>query len=193
MSARGRTVFRMARLMLINGAPAIGKSTLARRYARDYPLSLVLDVDRVRGMLGCWIDAPTEAGILARRMAIEMAGVALREGHDVVVPQFLGSVDFILSLQDLCESNDAEFVEVVLLCSPEVAVRRFTRRTEESAREEHRDAAELLERSGGTDELHNMYRRLMEVVEARPSTRRVASVDNQLEQTYLDFLAVVLP
>jgi hypothetical protein len=187
----GRTVCGMARLVLINGAPAIGKSTLARRYARDHPLTLVLDVDQVRGMLGCWFDMPTEAGVLARRMAIEMAGVSLRGSHDVVVPQFLGRVDFILSLQGLCESIDAEFVEVALLSSREDVVRRFSRRTRESSREEHRLAAELLERSGGTVELHNMYNRLMEVIAARPSTRIVTSVDGQVEQTYLEFLGLV--
>jgi predicted kinase len=86
----------MARLVLINGAPGIGKSTMARRYAEDYPLTLVLDIDQVRGMLGRWLETPSEAGVLARRMAIEMAGVHLRGGHDVVVPQFLGRIDFVL-------------------------------------------------------------------------------------------------
>jgi predicted kinase len=186
-----RTVCGVARLILINGAPGVGKSTIARRYAEDYALTLVLDVDQVRGMLGCWLDMPTEAGVLARGMAIEMARVSLREAHDVVVPQFLGRVDFILSLEDLCERTDAEFVEVALLGSREDVVRRFSRRTRESAREEHRLAAELLERSGGTNELDNMYDRLLEVLAARPWTRVVASVDGQLEQTYLDFLAVV--
>jgi hypothetical protein len=37
-----------------------------------------------------------------------------------------------------------------------------------------------------------MYNHLMDVVAARPSTRRVTPVDGQFEQTYLDFLAVVL-
>jgi 2-phosphoglycerate kinase len=178
-------------LVLINGVPGVGKSTIARRYAEDYALTLVLDVDQVRGMLGCWLDMPTEAGILARRIAIEMARISLREGHDVVVPQFLGRFDFILSLEDLCERIHAEFVEVALLGSREDMVRRFSRRTQESPREEHRLAAELLERSGGTNELHNMYNRLVEVLATRPSTRVVTSVDGQLEQTYLDFLAVV--
>jgi len=108
--------------MLINGAPGSGKSTLARRYAQDHPLTLALDVDRVRGMLGRWLDTPTEAGLLARQMAVEMARVHLCAGHDVVVPQFLGRLDFIGVLQRLCEEVRAEFVEVVLLSNPDEAV-----------------------------------------------------------------------
>ena len=122
----------MPRLMLINGAPGSGKSTLARRYAQDHPLTLALDVDRVRGMLGRWLDTPTEAGLLARQMAVEMARVHLCAGHDVVVPQFLGRLDFIGVLQRLCEEVKAEFVEVVLLSNPDEAVSRFARRSYQS-------------------------------------------------------------
>lgn len=78
------------RLVVINGAPGSGKSTLARRYAHDHPLTVALDIDHVRAMLGRWLDTPTEAGLLVRQMAVEMARVHLCAGHDVVVPQFLG-------------------------------------------------------------------------------------------------------
>lgn len=44
----------MARLVLINGAPASGKSTLAQMYVDEHPLTLALDIDVVRAMLGRW-------------------------------------------------------------------------------------------------------------------------------------------
>ena len=43
----------MPHLVLINGAPASGKSTLARMYADEHPLTLALDIDVLRAMLGC--------------------------------------------------------------------------------------------------------------------------------------------
>lgn len=178
----------MSRLVLINGAPGSGKSTLARRYAQDHPLTLSLDIDRVRGMLGRWLDTPTEAGLLARHMAIEMARVHLCAGHDVIVPQFLGRLDFVEALQRLCDEVKAEFVEVVLLSSPEEAAARFVRRTDQSTSAEHRDAATLLERSGGPDALPGIYRRLLAVVAARPGTRTVVTVDGQVDQAYADLL-----
>jgi predicted kinase len=55
----------MPRLVLINGAPSSGKSTLAKRYVEDHPLTLALDIDVVRAMQGRWLDEPVEAGILA--------------------------------------------------------------------------------------------------------------------------------
>ncbi len=75
----------MARLILINGAPGSGKSTLARMYVDDHPLALALDIDTVRAMLGRWLDEPTEAGLIARRIALEMARVQLAAGREVVV------------------------------------------------------------------------------------------------------------
>ena len=111
----------MARLVLINGMPGSGKSTLACRYADVHPLTLVLDIDVVRAMLGRWLDHPTEAGLIARGMAVEMARLQLTAGRDVLVPQFLSRVEFIIELEQLCQQVGAEFVELALLSSPQDA------------------------------------------------------------------------
>jgi hypothetical protein len=164
--------------------PAFGASNFQASRVAD----LALDVDRVRGMLGRWLDTPTEAGLLARQMAVEMARVHLCAGHDVVLPQFLGRLDFVVALQRLCEEVRAEFVEVVLLSSPDEAAARFARRSDRSTSAEHHDAATLLERSGGADALRDIYRRLLAVVAARPATRTVVTVDGEVDQAYVDLL-----
>lgn len=97
----------MARPVLINGAPGSGKSTLARMYVDDHQLALALDFEAVRAMLGHGLDEPTEAGLIARRMALEMARVQLTAGRDVLVPQFLGRPDFVVSLERLCHDVGA--------------------------------------------------------------------------------------
>ena len=179
----------MARLVLVNGAPGSGKSTLARRYAEDHPLVLALDVDTVRGMLGGCLDQPAPAGLIARRLALAMARVQLGEGRDVVVPQYLGRLGFVLELEELCRQAGAQFVEVALLSDPPDAARRFARRSATSRTAEHRAARELLERAGGLQELPAMYARLLEVIAARPRTLTVATVDGQVEQAYQALLA----
>jgi predicted kinase len=63
----------VSRLILINGLPGSGKSTLARRYAQDHPLTLVLDIDVVRGLLSAWMQDPPQSGLLARDLALTMA------------------------------------------------------------------------------------------------------------------------
>jgi 2-phosphoglycerate kinase len=42
----------MPRLILINGAPGTGKSTIAHRLAQGAPLDLTLDLDMIKHSLG---------------------------------------------------------------------------------------------------------------------------------------------
>jgi predicted kinase len=175
----------VTRLVLINGVPASGKSTLAQRYAVEYPLTLVLDIDFVRQLLGGWQDRLTESGLLARSMAVGMARTHLRAGRDVVVPQFLGRVDFVQTLAELGADVGVDFIEVVLLSSPDEAVKRFVHRTATSSRSGDRHAAAVIERAGGADvQIRAMYQKLLDVVDARPASRIVTTVDGDVDATY---------
>ena len=46
----------MTRLILLNGPPGVGKSTLASRYAAQHPGALRCDIDVLRTMIGGWED-----------------------------------------------------------------------------------------------------------------------------------------
>jgi predicted kinase len=101
-------------LLVLNGPPAVGKSTLARRYADDHPLCLNLDVDLLRGQLGSWRDDPTAAGLQARALALVIALEHLGDGYDVVVPQLVARPPFLGQLESVAAQAGARFVEVVL-------------------------------------------------------------------------------
>jgi predicted kinase len=137
------------RLILLNGAPGIGKSTLARRYVDDHPLALCLDIDSVRAMLGRWLEQPIQSGLAARALAIEMARTHLRTGHDVIVAQYLGRIDFVEQLDQLARDAGVAFIETALQTDAADAVARFTRRSMYPQTSAHRDAAELQQREGG--------------------------------------------
>lgn len=179
----------MPRLILLNGPPGCGKSTLARRYVEDHPLALDLDIDRVRDLIGGWRDQPGPAGLLARSIALAGAREHLRNGYDVVVPQLVARTTFIEQAERLAGEVDAAFHEVVLLDSRENALRRFFNRSRNSADPAHLDAGRMLERQGGAAELAAMYDRLLAVVRDRPATKVVHSTDGRIDQAYRDFLA----
>jgi predicted kinase len=178
-------------LILINGIPGSGKSALGRRYLDDHPLALALDIDVIRSMLGGSLEEPTLSGLAARDLARAMAQTHLEAGHDVLVCQFLGRPDFVETLDQLAADAQVPFVEVALVTSIQEATDRFRRRSGDESRQEHLDAAVLLDRAGGPDVLVEMCARMEDVVSARPNTRRVVVIDGDLEETYRGLLRAI--
>ena len=178
-------------LILVNGLPGSGKSVLGRRYLEDHQLALALDIDAIRSMLGRSLEEPTMSGLAARDLARAMAQTHLQAGHDVLVSQFVGRLQFVEALDHLAAAIGVPFVEVALITRVDEAAERFRRRSEDDSRPEHSDTAILLDRAGGPDALAEMHSRLEDVISSRPNTRRVEVVDGDLEETYLGFLRTI--
>ena len=179
------------RLILVNGLPGSGKSVLGRRYLEDHQLVLALDIDAIRSMLGRYLEEPTMSGLAARDLARAMAQTHLQAGHDVLVCQFLGRLEFVEVLDQLAAAIGVPFLEVALITRVDEAAERFLRRSEDDSRPEHSDAAILLDRAGGPDALAEMHSRLEDVVSSRPKTRRVEVIDGDLEETYQGLLKAI--
>jgi predicted kinase len=182
-------VGRVARLIVLNGPPGCGKSTIARLYADDHPLVLDLDVDRIRGLLGQWKQHAHEAGQQARAIALAAARVHLTNGRDVVVPQFLGRTDFLEQLEDLAEQVGADFHEIVLMTTKDEMIGRFQNRTRTSPDAEHREADEMV--AGDPERLARMYDDLIALVARRPRAQRVESRDGDPAGTYRAVLSAI--
>jgi predicted kinase len=134
----------------LNGPPGIGKSTLARRYVHDRPLSFCLDLDGLRSLIGRWDEHEQESGLLARRMALRMAATHLGSGHDVVVPQLVALPSFVTELAHVAAECEADFHHVVLLDAGDAAEARFLARASDAVwGEHHRDAARMIRAAGG--------------------------------------------
>lgn len=174
----------MPRLIVLNGPPAIGKTTLARRYVDEHPLALALDIDSVRRMFGRWRDDATKAGLLARAMTLTMAGAHLRQGYDVVLPQFLARIEFLQQAEQVATDSDAQFCEFVLMDDRDAAVRRFNARTAAGAEPAHVEAGEVVAAHGGDDALFTMYDRLLLVISARPRAQVVQCPEGAVDDVY---------
>jgi predicted kinase len=157
------------RLIMLNGPPATGKSTLARRYVEEHPLALTLDIDRIRDLIGGWRQQPAAAGPLARTAALAMARVHLLAGHDVIVPQLLARPRFLEEAEGLAGSLGVAFHEIVLMDSRENAMRR------------------LVERDGSAPssaEINDLYDRLVALLPTRPAAKIVRSYEGEIDRTY---------
>jgi predicted kinase len=171
-------------LLLLNGPPASGKSTIARLFAEAHPLALNLDVDLIRRLIGGWRDQPERSGRLARDIALASASTHLRAGYDVVVPQYLGRAEFIQELEGVAAATSAGFREVVLMTGREDAVRRFDERSEASAEATHTEAAFMAGLDGRADPVGVMHDRLANLLITRSAAHVVDVVEGDPDSTY---------
>ncbi len=127
----------MTRLVLINGAPGSGKSTIAHALAQDRSMTLALDIDGIKHSLGCWEEDPLASGLQARRLTLALANEQLHAGFDVVIGQYLARTPFIEDLERLAERHGARFCEFVLDLDAAALAERLAERASNPDRSEH--------------------------------------------------------
>lgn len=192
----------MARLILINGMPGLGKSTLARRYAADRPGTLVCDIDVLRTFISGWRDDFGGAGARIRPAALGMLTGYLRESGDVVLPQLLARPSELERFERAALDAGAQLVEVLLTTgateATEVAdpgeaddaVRRFHRR-DDGTDTWHPVVRRLVAEDGGDESLRAYAPMLADLVTRRPRTHVVPSIEGDVDATYAALLAAI--
>jgi predicted kinase len=121
----------MPRLIHLNGAPGIGKSTLAARYGDEHRGVLRCDIDALRTMIGGW-EYEEQAASRARTIALAMITAYLRTGGDVVLPQLVARRDQLERFRRAAEDGGGEHVHIMLLASPAATIQRFRARAAEA-------------------------------------------------------------
>ncbi|MFJ6537864.1 AAA family ATPase [Paenarthrobacter sp. NPDC091711] len=176
-----------AELILLNGPPGIGKSTLARLFADRHPGTLNLDVDQVRCLIGGWQEDFQAAGAQVRPIALNMAATHLAGGHRVIMPQFLDADEEIGLFTGIALKAGAAFREVVLMDTGESSVERFYARGDNHD-PWHAKVTAIVEQNGGSTLLESMYDSLTSGLHARPSALVIHSRRGEIEETYTSLL-----
>jgi predicted kinase len=139
-------------------------------------------VDQIRTLLGHWQEVEASR-LAARHLAAAMAEAHLRNGHDVVVPQYLGRLPFIETLEAIAQQTGSRFREVTLAASEDTTVERFrARRHDLAVAGQDHPQAEVDAREV-TKEIADALRRLDAIRTARPGTIVVAAT-RDVDATY---------
>ncbi|MEH0108115.1 AAA family ATPase [Tersicoccus sp. MR15.9] len=126
----------MPTLLLLNGPPGVGKSTVADALVRSRPGWVAVSVDEVKHALPTWPAEPIRSGLAARDTAASRVAELLDRGQDVVVDQYLARQDFVIVLERVARDADARFLEVVLTVDEATVAQRLGRRRRRPTRAE---------------------------------------------------------
>ena len=169
-------------LVLLNGAPASGKSTLARLWAEQRPLALALDIDVVRSMIPSWQEDPESAGLAARDLAVAMIGIQLELGRDVIVPQYVARAAFVDRLTELAHRHRVPFVHIVVRERAEITEQRFRARA--SAHEsDPKRVSPVLYGPLGSEPMEDVIAAHERFIDQRAEAVVVAAVDGDLPES----------
>ncbi|MBS43770.1 MAG: hypothetical protein CMH83_11545 [Nocardioides sp.] len=175
-----------ARLIHLNGAPGVGKSTLAAQYAAEHPGVLNCDVDRLRVLVGGWADDFAGVGTLVQPIALAMIRAHLDGGHDVVMPQMLASEERRALFRAAAVDGGHDYVHVLLRASPGTAAGRFETRPPDPL---HDVIRAVVDADGGPEALAGWESRLETAAAASDVVRLDA--DGDVASTYRALLAAL--
>ncbi|HEX5090598.1 MAG TPA: AAA family ATPase [Nocardioides sp.] len=176
----------MPRLVLINGAPGSGKSTIAEALGRLLPNTRTIDIDLIKHALPSWDSDPNEAGLEARRLAAAEARAHLTAASDVVIGQYLARSDFINELQHVAEGTGAKFTEVILDVDAGTLRSRLTYRSSSPGRTEHAINNRLVDPTDAPQLVSSMRT----IEKARPGALRV-DASGTIESTLAEVVAAL--
>lgn len=117
------------KLIILNGACGVGKSTVAQKLHAEMPMSFLLVIDAWWKQISNWRENRKESQRLVYKVAFAAIDAYLEEGKDVIVDKaILNDVKTLDSLVGLGEKHGAQVYEFILVADKRVVLERAAER-----------------------------------------------------------------
>jgi len=116
------------RFIVLNGFAGAGKSTIAKHYSAEHPLTFVIEGDELIVNLGQWLSNESRARVLVYEMIKSLARAHLSEGYDVVLPYLVTDAAHIAEFEQIAAKQNAQFFNFFLSNQKDVAIARLLER-----------------------------------------------------------------
>jgi predicted kinase len=163
----------------LNGAPAVGKSTLAARWADAHPGTLLLDIDVLRTWVSGWRGEYAATGSVIRPVALAVLAAYVGQGRDVVLPQLLADPAELARFRATAEEAGGRWVEVLL--EAEDVTARFAGRQVDQP---YLEAVHQLVEEADVDQLNRYAERLGALADATAGAIRIRTRDGEVDAAY---------
>lgn len=178
-------------LVLLNGNPGMGKTTLARRYADEHPMTLCLDIDHIWFMMGQWQQYRPESDKLKYAYAELLAEAHISRGYSVIVPQLFESPELCACFEQIAQKHHAHFRELALISTADDAIERCKARGKAQGYASGFRPGGVLDTNGREAKLRSMHENLLNVIKSRKQTVCITSINGRADETYEALLAAI--
>lgn len=174
-----------AKLILINGFNASGKTTIAKKYIAEHSLAIDIEADALVDNMGDWTNHRDEAGALAFTLTKAMIRAYLPSGHDVVLPYIVTIGEEAEQFETIARDCDADFYEIVLHNDRPDAIARLLERGKWGG-----ETSPLIT-DADMPLIEEDFRKMEAVLENRPQAKKLPLKGLDPESTYRQLLRLI--
>ncbi len=177
------------KLILLNGPPAIGKSTMSQMYVDEHPMALNLDIDKVWWMMGQWQQERPRSHIQKMKLSYVLTEQHLSDGYDVIVAQTMREPGYYEQFDQIAQKCTARLYEFVLIAPLEDAIERCKIRGRANGYETGFRPGGILDLGGREEKLASMYETMLGVISSRQNIVEVRPVLGNINETYHEIVS----
>lgn len=116
------------KLIILNGSPGVGKSTISKLLHESMPNSALLDIDEMRRSVPDYKERRAESLQISYQKAVEAVGHHLKLGQDVIIDKAINQSDTLDLLIDAGRAHGADVYEFLLFADKDTVQKRADER-----------------------------------------------------------------